>query len=281
MPDSARSSTCTSKPRCMAISAASRPIGPAPVTSTRSCTAQARAADALDLLPGLGEHAGRLGEHAQLAEPGIDGDGEVRLERHQLGAVAVPALDAALGVEPVAAHVPLAARAAGAGLGVGPAHDARHQVAGLEARAGRARRARARAARGRARAARGPRARSPCTPSTISRSVPQTPSRSVSTSSSSGPGRGSSIWLSSALPGSPGTTVMACMFRSVPGVDLGSPGSYLTLGEGLPVYSSDGQQLGSVAHVLAEPDKDIFDGVVIDTGRGPPLRRRSSRGIDP
>ena len=51
-------------------------------------------------------------------------------------------------------------------------------------------------------------------------------------------------------------------------MDLGSPGSYLTLGEGLPVYSSDGQELGSVAHVLAEPDKDIFDGVVIDTGEG-------------
>jgi PRC-barrel domain len=44
--------------------------------------------------------------------------------------------------------------------------------------------------------------------------------------------------------------------------DLGAPGSYMTLGEGLPVYSSDGRRLGEVEHVLAEPDKDIFDGLV-------------------
>ena len=47
-------------------------------------------------------------------------------------------------------------------------------------------------------------------------------------------------------------------------MDLGAPASYLTLGRGLPVYSSDGQRLGEVEHVLAEPDKDIFDGIVFD-----------------
>ena len=46
--------------------------------------------------------------------------------------------------------------------------------------------------------------------------------------------------------------------------DLGAPGSYLTLAEGTPVYSSDGQSMGKVAHVLAEPAADIFDGLVID-----------------
>jgi uncharacterized protein YrrD len=46
--------------------------------------------------------------------------------------------------------------------------------------------------------------------------------------------------------------------------DLGPSGSYITLGEGVPVYSSDGQRLGEVEHVLAEPDKDIFDGIVFD-----------------
>jgi hypothetical protein len=45
-------------------------------------------------------------------------------------------------------------------------------------------------------------------------------------------------------------------------MDLGAPGSYLTLSPGVPVYSSDGQQLGDVEHVLADPEKDIFDGVV-------------------
>ena len=44
--------------------------------------------------------------------------------------------------------------------------------------------------------------------------------------------------------------------------DLGAPGSYITLREGAPVYSRDGERLGEVEHVMAEPEKDIFDGVV-------------------
>jgi hypothetical protein len=46
--------------------------------------------------------------------------------------------------------------------------------------------------------------------------------------------------------------------------DLGAPASYLTLEEGSAVYSSDGQHLGKVAHVLADPDVDVFDGIVLD-----------------
>jgi uncharacterized protein YrrD len=46
--------------------------------------------------------------------------------------------------------------------------------------------------------------------------------------------------------------------------DLGAPGSYMTLVAGVPVYSRDGKPLGEVEHVLAEPDKDIFDGIVFD-----------------
>jgi hypothetical protein len=47
--------------------------------------------------------------------------------------------------------------------------------------------------------------------------------------------------------------------------DLGQPTSYLTLQEGVPVYSSDGKPLGKVEHVLADPDVDVFDGIVVDT----------------
>ncbi len=47
--------------------------------------------------------------------------------------------------------------------------------------------------------------------------------------------------------------------------DLGSPSSYLVLSEGIDVYSSDGESLGKVEHVLAVPEDDIFDGFVIDT----------------
>src|SRR5262249_5594759 len=49
------------------------------------------------------------------------------------GAVAVPLLDAALGVAPVAAHVPLSGRARDARHGIGPAHDADDEIAGCEA----------------------------------------------------------------------------------------------------------------------------------------------------
>jgi hypothetical protein len=47
--------------------------------------------------------------------------------------------------------------------------------------------------------------------------------------------------------------------------DLGAPASYLTLEDGLPVFSSDGAALGKVAHALADPDTDLFDGIVLDT----------------
>jgi uncharacterized protein YrrD len=50
----------------------------------------------------------------------------------------------------------------------------------------------------------------------------------------------------------------------------------MTLQPGVPVYSSDGEKLGEVEHVLAEPDKDIFDGIVIDTSVLP----RGNRFVD-
>jgi uncharacterized protein YrrD len=47
--------------------------------------------------------------------------------------------------------------------------------------------------------------------------------------------------------------------------DLGPPSSYLSLGKGADVYSRDGEKVGKVEHVLAAPDEDIFDGIVLDT----------------
>ena len=47
--------------------------------------------------------------------------------------------------------------------------------------------------------------------------------------------------------------------------DYGNPASYLTLAEGTAVYASDGEGVGTVAHVLAVPEDDIFDGIVLDT----------------
>ncbi|MDX6581838.1 MAG: hypothetical protein QOI10_1022 [Solirubrobacterales bacterium] len=47
--------------------------------------------------------------------------------------------------------------------------------------------------------------------------------------------------------------------------DLGNPSSYRVLAEGAAIYSSDGEKLGQVEHVLCDQDIDIFDGLVIDT----------------
>jgi PRC-barrel domain protein len=47
-------------------------------------------------------------------------------------------------------------------------------------------------------------------------------------------------------------------------MDLGPPASYLTVEADLPVFSSDGEKVGVVEHVLADPDEDVFDGLVID-----------------
>jgi uncharacterized protein YrrD len=47
--------------------------------------------------------------------------------------------------------------------------------------------------------------------------------------------------------------------------NLGQPSSYLVLGDGVPVYSCDGEEVGVVEHVLADAEVDIFDGLVLDT----------------
>lgn len=46
--------------------------------------------------------------------------------------------------------------------------------------------------------------------------------------------------------------------------DLGDPIAYLALREGTPVLSSDGEEVGRVAHVLADEADDIFEGIVVD-----------------
>jgi hypothetical protein len=52
-------------------------------------------------------------------------------------------------------------------------------------------------------------------------------------------------------------------------MDYGEPTSYLAVAEGCDVVSSDGEKVGTVQHVLADQDEDVFDGVVIDTQLGP------------
>jgi sporulation protein YlmC with PRC-barrel domain len=48
-------------------------------------------------------------------------------------------------------------------------------------------------------------------------------------------------------------------------VDEGLPIAYEVLDKGVAVLSSDGEQVGTVHHVVAAPEKDIFHGLVIAT----------------
>jgi uncharacterized protein YrrD len=45
--------------------------------------------------------------------------------------------------------------------------------------------------------------------------------------------------------------------------DYGQPTSYLALDQGTPVYSSDGDEIGTVDHVLEDDREDIFEGIVV------------------
>lgn len=51
-------------------------------------------------------------------------------------------------------------------------------------------------------------------------------------------------------------------------MSAGEPASYLTLEAGTQVVSADGRPIGTVVHVLADEEKDIFDGLVVDTETG-------------
>ena len=48
-------------------------------------------------------------------------------------------------------------------------------------------------------------------------------------------------------------------------MDQGLPVAYQVLEKGVPVLASDGEQVGTVHHVVAAPEKDIFHGLVIST----------------
>jgi hypothetical protein len=52
-------------------------------------------------------------------------------------------------------------------------------------------------------------------------------------------------------------------------VDEGLPIAYEVLDKGVPVLSGDGQRIGTVDHVVAAPEQDIFHGLVVAVpGRG-------------
>jgi hypothetical protein len=52
--------------------------------------------------------------------------------------------------------------------------------------------------------------------------------------------------------------------------DLGFKVSYLAAKKGIPVYTSDEVQIGTVFEVLAAPEADLFDGIIFDTTKNRP-----------
>lgn len=46
-------------------------------------------------------------------------------------------------------------------------------------------------------------------------------------------------------------------------MDEGLPIAYQVLDEGIPVHAADGVQVGTVDHVVAVPEQDIFHGIVL------------------
>ncbi|HTX31927.1 MAG TPA: hypothetical protein VMD09_11100 [Solirubrobacteraceae bacterium] len=51
-------------------------------------------------------------------------------------------------------------------------------------------------------------------------------------------------------------------------MDEGAPIAYQVLDDGVPVYAADGTVIGTVDHVVAAPEEDIFHGLVIRTDAG-------------
>ena len=119
----------------LAPSAASRPIGPAPVTSTVRGSQKDRRPISAHLLQRFRDDRRRLEKHAPSnPRAGSTLTAYSCTDSPALGHEAVNLLDAALGVPAVAAHVPLTHGAARARDGIRVADDAHDQIPLLEIR---------------------------------------------------------------------------------------------------------------------------------------------------
>jgi hypothetical protein len=159
-------------------------------------------------------HAGSARESGrgepQEPERRVDPHGVLRLDSPPLRHEPVELLDASLGVEAVAAHVPLADGAVGAGRGIGAAHDADEQVAPAQARLAPGSKTRPRDSWPSTRRAL-PGGAQPYFPSAISTSVPQTPTAIASTRTDPSRASGSGTSSRRAVPALFGCTVIAFM----------------------------------------------------------------------
>ena len=89
--------------------------------------------DLVHLVPRLGQHRRRFQQDAELARPGQDRHGEIRLHPPTFASVPVQADDAALAETVGPAHVPLTGGTRRARRRIGPPHDPDHKIARHEA----------------------------------------------------------------------------------------------------------------------------------------------------
>ncbi len=62
--------------------------------------------------------------------------------------------------------------------------------------------------------------------------------------------------------------------------DIGTPISYLVLPDGTPVFDRSGGRVGTVEHVLADEQQDVFHGLVIKAGDGHDHRYAPADQVD-
>src|SRR3954469_14882596 len=89
------------------------------------------------MLPRLDDHACRLRQDRAEAEGGLGLHRKVGFDPETLGAETMPILDAAFGIEAIAAHIPFPGGAGRARNGIGPAHDPDNVIAAAESAFGR------------------------------------------------------------------------------------------------------------------------------------------------
>src|SRR5580704_10974074 len=202
-----------SSPRCLPSIAASRPIGPAPVTRTVRGSQSAHWPTAAICSHGLVTTAVGSSSTPRSPRDTVSPHRVLRLDSPVLRHEPINLFDTALSVLAVAAHVPFTYGAVWARNGVGTSDNADHQITLLEP-AGWVRfqdAAEGFVAKYEACLAWG---RHPYFPSIISTSVPQTPTAMASTSTE--PSRTSGSWTSShlAVAGFFGSTVIARIYMT-------------------------------------------------------------------
>ena len=209
----------------------------------------------VDLVPGLGDDARRLEQHADAVERRVESHDVLGFDPPALGAEPVERLDAALGVAAVAAHVEAPGGAALARFRVGAADDPDDQIAGRDGGAVRPLQHAAERLVAEDEPV-PPSGAQPYSPAAISRSVPQMPSARARTSTAPPSGSGTSSTRRD--PARPGSTVSARIARSVRRVSCTPP--HVDVLPALGTFRRSARRLALSVRRKVPPRSALFPG---------------------